>query len=244
MQRIARRRFLVLSTLYSAVALAAIVSGGGCTPVSSGPRRQEPSLAAQATEVRSGSSDRILVEQTALHDGDLQVLAGLANLRVLQLDHAQSNFTPAGLKQLASLTQLKHLRIRGTGIDDAALTELAQLKGLQILNIPQAAATDAGLKQLESLPELVQLRLGGPNFTDLGIKTIAGLPALKRLHLIDIPITNAGLKELAQMAQLESLYVDGGNFSDEAIDDLFRARPDLHVHFNQQHHDRDPHKHD
>jgi len=59
-----------------------------------------------------------------------------------------------------------------------------------------------------------------------------------------VPITDDGLRELAKIEQLESLYIDGGNFSDEALAELFRARPGLHVHLNQQHHDRDPHKHE
>ena len=69
------------------------------------------------------------------------------------------------------------------------------------------------------------------------------LPSLKRLHLIDVPITDAGLAPLAGILQLESLYIDGGDVSDAALDELFRQRPDLHVHLNQQHHDRDPHQH-
>src|SRR5262245_59949590 len=132
MQRIGPRRTFVLNTPYAVLALAAIVSTSGCTQVSPSPNYQEPSLAAQAAQVRLGTSDRILVEQTPLHDNDLQALSGLSNLRVLLVDHPDSTFTPAGLKQLAELTQLKHLRIRGTGIDDAALAELNELKTLEI----------------------------------------------------------------------------------------------------------------
>jgi hypothetical protein len=76
------------------------------------------------------------------------------------------------------------------------------------------------------------------------MKTIRELPALKRLHLIDIPISDKGLAELTAIEQLESLYIDGGDFSDAALDELFRARPGLHVHLNQKHHDRDPRNHE
>jgi len=48
---------------------------------------------------------------------------------------------------------------------------------------------------------------------------------------------------LAKMEQLESLYLDGADLSDAAVDELFRARPQLHVHFDQEHHDRDPSRH-
>ena len=79
--------------------------------------------------------------------------------------------------------------------------------------------------------------------TDAGMRTLAELPALRRLHLIDVPITDAGLRVLAGREQLESLYIDGAELSEAAYDDLFRQRPGLHVHINQQHHDRDPHGH-
>ena len=75
------------------------------------------------------------------------------------------------------------------------------------------------------------------------MRTLAEFPSLKRLHLIHVPITDAGLAELTAIEQLESLYIDGGNVSDAAFDDLFKARPNLHVHLNLRHHDHDPHRH-
>jgi hypothetical protein len=49
---------------------------------------------------------------------------------------------------------------------------------------------------------------------------------------------------LAKIEQLQSLYVDDIAFSESAWQALFDARPRLHVHVNQEHHDRDPHKHE
>src|SRR5262249_20200414 len=115
-------------------------------------------------------------------------------------------------------------------------------KSLRILNVPQGTFSNEALAHLKQLPELVQFRFGSPRVTDAGMKMLGELPGLKQLHLIDVPITDAGLRELAQMKRLESLYIDGGHFSDQALDEFFRQRPDLHIHLNQQHHDRDPHK--
>jgi len=204
----------------------------------------EQSIVAQVAEVRAEKSEQIQIEKTPLRDDDLKDLAGLEKLHVLLLDSAESRFSAQGLKQLDGLTALEHLRIRGSGIDDAALAQLAELEGLRILNVPHGTFSDAGLQQLTALHDLVQLRFGSPHVTDAGMKSIAEMPALKRLHLIDVPITDAGLRDLAQIKQLESLYIDGGQFSDGAIAELFRTRPDLHVHLNQQHYDRDPHKHE
>ncbi len=203
----------------------------------------ELSLAEQAKQVRSGISESILVEATPLGDGDLEVLRDLQGLHTLLLDHGDNRFSAVGLSKLSGLTNLKHLRIRGKGVDDEAISQVAKLKSLRILNVPQADISDTGLARLADLPNLENLRLGSPKVTPAGIESIAALAALKRLHLIDIPVSDAGLKALAGMKQLESLYLDGSEVSDAGVDELFRLRPELHVHFDQQHHDRDSSSH-
>jgi hypothetical protein len=203
----------------------------------------ESSLAEQIAEVVAGKSDQIHVSTTPLVDADLIAIGDAQSLRVLMIDHDDSRMTAAGMRHLAGLPHLKHLRIRGAGIDDEALAEVANIQALEILNLPRGAFTDAGLLQLKDLPRLESLRFGTPHVTTAGIASLATFPALKRLHLIDIPIGDDGLRSLARMEQLESLYIDGGEFSDVALDELFQARPQLHVHLNQQHSDRDPRGH-
>jgi hypothetical protein len=216
----------------------------GCGPVKTANRAAvEAPLADQAARVRGGASDTIQLLETTLAPGELETLAGLENLQTLLLDDPTRTFSAAELQPLIELTHLRHLRIRGRGIGDEALAQCAKIESLQILNVPQGQFTDDGLALLARLPHLVQLRFGSPRVTDAGMKTIATLPALKRLHLIDVPITDAGLADLASMQQLESLYLDGAEVSDAAVDELFRKRPELHVHFNQEHHDHDPHRH-
>jgi hypothetical protein len=210
----------------------------GCQPAG-----RESSFSSQISAVQAGKSDRILIEHSPLTDNDLAQLADLTALRELLIDHPESTIKAAGIEHLAGLPNLQHLRIRASGIDDEALAAIARLPSLTILNLPQADLTDAGLVPLRDLPNLVQLRFGSPRVTDAGIQTVAQLPGLRRLHLIDVPISPLGLTELARAKQLESLYIDGANLPDAALEELFRQRPDLHVHLDQEHHDRDPHGH-
>ena len=197
----------------------------------------------QAASVRAGDTDQILIEHAPFTDQEFQSLAGLENLRVLLIDDPTAWFSATSLTAFNDLPKLEHLRHRGGGINDAALAQIARIQSLRILNLPRAEFSDAALTHLKTLPALEQLRFGSSQVTDAGMKTIAELPSLKRVHLITVPITDAGLTVLAAIPQLESLYIDGGNISDAAFDDLFRRRPTLHVHLNQQHHDRDPHSH-
>ena len=204
----------------------------------------EPSLTDQIAAIRAGTTDIIFIESMSLRDTDLGALVDIPGLRVLQLDYADNMLTDTGMTEIAKLTQLEHLRIRGGSIGDDGLKALSTMPNLRALNLPQGKFTDTGLAHLKHLPKLQMLRIGSPNVTDKGIAEFKDFPSLSRVHLIDIPITNRGLADLQAIPKLESLYLDGANISDAAVDELFRKRPNLHVHFNQAHHDRDPHKHD
>jgi Leucine-rich repeat (LRR) protein len=216
----------------------------GCSSSGDPATPAEPSLAEQITAVRRGSTDIILLESTPVRDSDLLVLTAIPGLRVLQLDHPGNLVTEAGLADVARLTELEHLRIRGGNIGDEGLKAICEMPNLKILNLPQGKFTDAGLAHLKELPKLQSLRIGSPNVTDRGIAELKEFPSLLRVHLIDIPISDKGLADLEAIPKLESLYLDGAKISDAAVDDLFRKRPNLHVHFNQAHHDRDPNKHE
>lgn len=225
------------SSLITILAALPIIAGCNDSKVS------ETALASQVTEVRQGRSDRIHIEAQPLGDRDLVSLDEARDLRELLIDHPQSVLTPQGLAQLQSLEKLEHLRIRGPLADDS-LKEICKLQQLRILNLPNGSFSDAGLASLLQLERLKQLRLGSPNISDEGAKTLARLQAINQIHLIDAPITDEGLAALAAIEGLESLYIDGGQFSDAALDKLFREHPKLHVHLNQQHHDRDPQRHE
>lgn len=232
MPTISRLFFIFLSTFFAS----------GCSPP--GQPITEASPAEQIAAIRSGKTDMILLESTPVQDAALLSLTGIPGLRILQLDHPDNKVTDAGMADVARLTPLEHLRIRGGYIGDEGLKAICEMPNLKILNLPQGKFTDAGLAHLKKLPKLESLRIGSPRVTDKGVAELRDYPRLLRIHLIDIPITDRGLADLQSISQLESLYLDGANVSDAAVDELFRKRPKLHVHFNQAHHDRDPNQHE
>ena len=61
---------------------------------------------------------------------------------------------------------------------DADLKELAPLKRLQVLALPNTPVTDAGLKNLDALPGLRKLYLNDTGVTDAGMKEVARLQGL------------------------------------------------------------------
>ena len=148
---------------------------------------------------------------------------------------------------LAAVVQIKslmHLRIRQCKLDDSAAGLLTgALPRLQILNLPQAEFTAAGIRKLAELPSLRQLRIGGRQIRDAEAIALAELPKLQSLHLIGVSITGEGLAALGGAPKLVSLYIDDCPLPDEAWQQLFASKPKLHVHIDQQHHDRDPNGH-
>jgi len=142
---------------------------------------------------------------------------------------------------LATLPDIERLVLRDSPLTDHGLRRLAACSRLRDLNLPQAACTAAGVRSLAALEQLRSLRLGGPGLSGPEVCTaVVELPALRSLHLIDVPIGDEGLAVLAGLPRLWNLYLDGAGVSDAAWDGYFLACPDVHVHVDQAHHDRDP----
>ncbi len=197
-------------------------------------------LADQIEAVRDGRSNAI-VATNAITDNQLGQLADLPGLQKLQLDNAR--VSDIGLQSLVGLPQLEQIVLRRAPVGDEGLRHICSLTTVKILNLPQARFTDRGLSELARLPDLELLRFSSPNVTDDGMQQLATLKRLRFLHLISVPISDAGLARLESLEHLESLYLDDIGVSDDAIESLWKAIPGLHLHFNQQHHDRDPHRH-
>lgn len=203
--------------------------------------------AAGLESVRSGRSHSLVADRP-LTDAEWASLRGLTGLRELVLEHGRADDAHAEI--LATLPDLERLVLRESPLGDEGFQRLAGLRKLRDLNVPQSACTAAGIRALTALPALRVLRLGGPNLARTGgegpevCRAVATLPGLRSLHLIDIPIGDAGLETLADLPGLWNLYLDGAGVSDEAWGRYFQKRPDVHVHVDQAHHDRDPNSHD
>ena len=216
----------------------------GCRPAapSAGPREPPSaaaaSLSAQVAAVRAGEAAKITADQP-LSATEWESLRGLAGLRELVLHAGVADDGQARL--LATLPDLERLVLRESPLSDAGFRELALCARLRDLNVPQAACTPAGIRALATLPRLRSLRLGGPQLAGADVGHAVGeLVQLRSLHLIDVPLGDDGLAAIARLPGLWNLYLDGAGVSDDAWTKYFQAHPDVHVHVDQAHHDRDP----
>lgn len=226
------------------VALFVAASIGGCgwkeTPriVSGTQATDRAPVGNQIAAVRAGDSARI-VASAPLSATDWESLRGLAGLRELVLERGVADDGRAAI--LATLPDLERLVLRESPLDDIGFGRIAACANLCDLNVPQAACSPAGIRALACLGRLRSLRLGGIGLAGAEVcAAVAELPALRTLHLIDVPIGDDGLRILGQLPGLSSLYLDGAGVSEEAWDGYFRVCPDVHVHVDQAHHDRDP----
>jgi hypothetical protein len=218
-----------------AIAAGLVVSLSGCAPPDAGPADV---TAAGVEAVRAGRSRTVRAERP-LTDAEWGSLRGLAGLEELVLVAGRADDSCAEI--IATLPDLERLVLRESPLTDAGLRRLAACSRLRDLNLPQAACTAAGIRELESLADLRSLRLGGPRLAGPEVcRAVVALPALRSLHLIDVRIGDEGLAVLAGKPTLWNLYLDGAGVSDAAWEGYFRACPDVHVHVDQAHHDRDP----
>lgn len=198
----------------------------------------------QFAAILAGKEDTLLLEDRPITSEQLDQLAQLKDsLEQLLID--AGGVDADSLPSILVLKRLTHLRLRECPLGDSSFEQLAAsgLDQLRILNVPQSQVTARGIASLATLPKLVQLRLGGGQIDDAAVAEIARLPELRSLHLIGPSLSDAALGELALAPKLSSFYLDDCQLSDQAWEQLFEAKPTLHVHVDQQHHDRDPNQH-
>ena len=188
-------------------------------------------------------------EKTTLHIRDFEVgdnmMESIDQLETIEtLIFDRGIVTDGATEAIAALPRLRQLRLRLSPITDQGMETLATCATLQFLNLPHADCSSEGVAQLTKLPKLRQLRLGSKKLTNDVTKTIAQLTTLRTLHLIGVPVSDKGLRVLAELPQLESLYLDDSAVTDAGWEWLFKHRAQWHVHMDQNHHDRDPHRHE
>lgn len=114
-----------------------------------------------------------------LIDDDAQYLKEFPNLRELHI----GNWTPSGIRELATLKDLEVLRILDpfdSTLRDADLAEIGKLTRLKTLWISSELVTDEGFAALANLTQLESLHLPS-SLTAEGLKHLAKMKNLKHL---------------------------------------------------------------
>src|SRR6266849_4901594 len=151
-----------------------------------------------------------------------------------------------GVKRMAPLTQLKHLRLNNTTIKDpkcfealvnlesldlgdayvldSSLAPLANMKNLRRLNLLGTLITDDGLKHLRELTAMEDLDLYGVRVTDAGVESLRKLTALRRLNLLGAQITDASAGIISSFTELRELNLYRSRITNAGLAKLHSLR--------------------
>jgi len=181
---------------------------------------------------------------TKLTDAGLAAIARLRNLQVLHLE-GTTMMTDEGLKGLATLPKLRHLRLSGPFTDrglaylstapalkamwletpratEETLQSLARIESLERLTVPWLdLITHRSLVFLRAMPALKALGVGAAANPDGGIASLASLTNLEVLALKGSPaLTDNGLVPLAKMPKLRALEIYHSRITEEGLASL------------------------
>ena len=137
--------------------------------------------------------------ETMVTSKGLRALASLPNLRSLRIYDA-SKLTFADCVALQRSTSLQHLRlslISGTGPGLAALAPVSSLTRLDLSHSPRLK--DADLAELVHVPQLAELDLREcTGLTKAALKTLAAMPNLRKVSLSHTKIPSAAIATFQQ----------------------------------------------
>jgi hypothetical protein len=163
---------------------------------------------------------------------------GLAGYAVWQsLQPAADVQAAGGQRVVADLDRLKALGARfgqmpglpiqkasfeGTAVTDDDLAALAEMPGLDQIDLSKTAITDRGMIHLRPLSRLAVVRLNGTKITEEGLAHLENKRELWMLHLRDTGVDLTGMK-LETLPALRILDAGGTEVGDAALSNLARA---------------------
>ena len=94
--------------------------------------------------------------------------------------------------------KVQTVNLADTRVTDAEMGHLAELTGLEALDLQLTRVTDAGLVHLRGLISLDELYLFRTHVTDAGLVHLKALTNLEKLTVHDTPVTPEGVERLQQ----------------------------------------------
>jgi serine/threonine protein kinase/Leucine-rich repeat (LRR) protein len=155
-------------------------------------------------------------------DEQLKALEKVTGLHQLILD--RTGVTDAGLVSVKQLKALTTLSLVATDIRGEGLQNLGELGQLTVLNLDSTAVRDAALAPLRKLSALQTLSLANTRVTDAALDNIRSLTNMKRLDLTGTQVSDAGLENLDRLTGLQELQLKGTKVSNAGLDHVKNLR--------------------
>jgi internalin A len=159
-------------------------------------------------------------------DNGAEPVEGLAACQKLaDLRLTNYGFTPADLRELLKIRNLKQLDLSDAERWEADPRDIGRVKSLEELNLfsdgpPYVRLTDACLAGFTGLTNLRSLCLSGNPISDAGLEHLSTLKSLKQLQLVRTRITDQGLRSASVIKQLEDLDLFDTAITDHGLEAL------------------------
>ncbi len=147
-------------------------------------------------------------------------LAGLEDLRELELEIEPEGLSDPALRGLGDLVGLHELVLRSPEIDDRIAPQLSKLHALEVLELGGTSISDATLEAVAEMPQLRRLILHHTRVTNRGLANLQGLSKLEVLELDHTDVVDAGVAHLRGLSSLRELRLDATLVTDRSIDTI------------------------
>ncbi len=137
--------------------------------------------------------------------------------------------TSKGWAQLAGLTSMKLLWVRGTSFGDDDMRAVEGMKGLEDLELSKTRITDAGMKSLAGLTKLNNLILEGTKITDAGMVHLKGMTELDNLYVGETEVTVKGLAIVPKKERMSMMRVGKNALTPKQLDELMAMYPQTQI---------------
>ena len=148
-----------------------------------------------------GAKESAVIE--SLHKSGVKIKRNEAG-QVTQVSFRGVKDTDSSLALLKKLDHIETLDLLTSGVTDAGLAHVAELKQLQNLSLEVTPVT--GIAQIKGLVNLRVLNLSDTQITDKALEYVQHLQRLEELYLYRINISDAGLVHLKALKHLEVFH--------------------------------------
>ena len=146
---------------------------------------------------------------------DLAQLKQLKGLKFLQLSKA--TLSEEAMKELSEFQALEQIRCGHTGVGDAELRPLENLKTLKAVDLSGCeGVTIDGLESLTKCSKLAFLRLSGPSIDNDCMTQVAKMKSLRVLGISDTEVDDDGIAKLANL-NLSEVQMTQAKLSDVGV---------------------------
>ena len=166
---------------------------------------------------------------------DAEGKVGYQSLGTFEFNHVRCVIIRQGLQDehfvlLERCPSLVWLAIWSDEITPAGVKRLSRLRNLRLLTLHGTQLSDEIFATINSFPLLEELALSSDQLTDAGLAQFTANSTLTKLTLSSTNITDASVPVIKRMTHLKTLYFVKCSLSDSVIAELEQALPDCLVH--------------